>query len=206
MNKQEALKIVLNCSKLYHSNLQSRNLRYILQDKSKNFNSFEIIFESNNFLHLTGLNILNNKIKSSKDFYKFCLRNQLSISDFEFNQNGTTPRKLEILQALMQIHKNAKIVGDYNNIKKYLYTEKLIGTVNFCLGCVIKNNYYRPNTSLDEDIRDITIKQDRVAIILRKKIKECKYNEVTYMNKKIITEDRKELKEYCNRIGIDNIF
>ena len=201
MNKKIALKCVLDCSTLYHNNLENRNIIFILQDKSKKFSSIEITFLPDNFLHLTGLKLVNNKIKTASNFYTICLRKQLSISDFEFNSNGTTPKKLKILPLIMQIHKNAKIAGDYNDSKKDLKTKKLIGNINFCLGCV-KNNYYMPNTALNEDIRNITYNQERIVMILRKNIKDKEYNEITYINKKILNEDREALIKYCSSNNI----
>jgi len=185
MNKQNALKIILNCSKTYHENLENKNIMYIIQDKLGRITSLETVFLSRNFLHLTGLKIVNNKIKSSVDFYNLCLTKQLSISDIEFNSNGTTSKKVNILLLIMQIHKNAKIVGKYNNSKKYLSTKQLIGNINYCLGFIKEKNYYIPNTALEEDIRDIVEGQYKVLLILRKGVKEKKYREVTYINKNI---------------------
>ena len=131
MSKEEALKIILNCSQMYHQNLENKNVMYIIRDKLGKINYIETVFLSRNFLHLTGVKILNPKIKSSKDFYDVCLKKQLSILDFEFNSNGTTVKKLNILQSITQIHKNARIVGKYNNFKKYLFTDILIGSINW---------------------------------------------------------------------------
>lgn len=202
MSKQEALKIMLNCSKMYQQNLENKNILYIIQDRVGKLNYLEVTFLSRNFLHLTGIKILNSKIKSSTEFYNLCIKKQLSISDFEFNTNGTTIKKLDILPSVMQIHKTARIIGKYNNLKKYLSTEQLIGTINYCIGCVNENNYYIPNTVLKEDIRYIVEKQYRVMFILRKGIKDTKYNEITYKNKKIL-EDKQYLK-ICKKIELND--
>ena len=202
MSKEEALKIILNCSKMYHENLENKNILYIMQDKLEKISYLETVFLSRNFLHLTGVKISNKKIKSSSEFYDLCLKNQLSISDFEFNSNGTTAKKLNILQNIMQIHKISKMVGEYNGLKKYLYTEKLIGTVNYCIGCINKNNYYIPNTVLKEDIRDIIHNQYKVMFILRKEIKDKKYKEITYKNNKII--DANKYLKVCNKIALND--
>lgn len=194
MSKQEALNIILNCSKMYQENLENKNILYIIQDKLGKISYLETTFLSRNFLHLTGVKILNSKIKSSTDFYNFCLKKQLSISDFKFNSNGTTTKKLNILQSIMQIHKNAKIIGKYNKLKKYLSTEILIGGINACIGCIKQKNYYIPNTVLKEDIRNIVEEQYKVIFILRKEVKDKKYNEITYRNKK--SNRRKKLSKF----------
>lgn len=36
MTKKQALNIVLNCSKIYHNNLEGKNLAIISEDKNKN--------------------------------------------------------------------------------------------------------------------------------------------------------------------------
>lgn len=203
MSKEEALKIILNCSKIYHQNLENRNIMYIVEDKLGEVSYLETIFLSSNFLHLTGVKILNPKIKSSIDFYNFCLKKQLSISDFEFKSNGTTIKKLNILQSIMQIYKNAKIVGKYNNLKKYLSTEILIGGINCCIGYIKEKNYYIPNTVLKEDIRDIIEEQFKVIYILRKEIREKKYNEITYINKKFLNQ--KQDKTIYKKIELNGI-
>jgi len=92
MSKEEALKVILSCSKIYHDNLENKNLLYILEDRLGKISCLEAVFLSRNFLHLTGVKISNKKIKSSSEFYHLCLKNQLSISDFEFNSNGTTTK------------------------------------------------------------------------------------------------------------------
>ena len=66
--------------------------------------------------------------------------------------------KLSVLSQIMNIHKTAKMVGDYDNTKSVLFTEKIVGTVTACVGFVREGNYYLPNTTLREDIRTITVR------------------------------------------------
>lgn len=101
IKKEEALKIILKCCKLYHCNLENKNVMFIVQDKRKDIHYLEMLFLASNFLHLTGINIINKKIKSSTDFYNLCLKNQITVSDFKFNSNGTTSMKLQILPQII---------------------------------------------------------------------------------------------------------
>lgn len=158
---------------------------FIVQDKRKDMHYLEMLFLASNFLHLTGINIINKKIKSSTDFYNLCLKNQITVSDFKFNSNGTTSMKLQILPQIIQIQKICKMTGDYNNTKLYLSTQKLVGNVNICMGFIKKGNYYIPNTALKEDIRNITTEQAKIIAIMVKNIKDVKYKEITYLNKNI---------------------
>ena len=185
MDKKEALKIILNCAKIYKQNLENKNLLIVLETKNKQIKYFETIFLPRNYLHLTGIKIINKKIKSSIDFYNLCLKNKLKISDFEFNSNGTTPLKLQILPQIVNIQKVSKMVGNYNNIKPYLYTKKIIGNINVCLGFIKQNKYYIPNTVLKEDIRNITQEQAKVIAIMIKCTKEKAYKNITYLSKNV---------------------
>lgn len=185
IKKEEALRIILKCCKLYHSNLENKNVMFIVQDKRKDIHYLEMLFLTSNFLHLTGINITNKKIKSSTDFYNLCLKNQITVSDFKFNSNGTTSMKLQILPQIIQIQKICKMTGDYNNTKLYLSTQKLVGNVNICMGFIKKGNYYIPNTALKEDIRNITTEQAKIIAIMVKNVKDAKYKEITYLNKNI---------------------
>ena len=44
MTKQEALNIVLNCSKIYHKNLENRNVIFIYQKEYKKYDYIETNF------------------------------------------------------------------------------------------------------------------------------------------------------------------
>lgn len=72
-----------------------------------------------------------------------------------------------------------------------LKTDVLVGTTrNAILGLkfISKNKIYVPNTILKEDIRKITHKRNRIIAIMKKDLKEERYSEFTYMNKKTSKE------------------
>jgi len=184
MKKDEAIRILTTCAEQYKKNLDNRNLLYIFDDNIK-IHHFESLFLPRHYLHLTGVKLLSSEIKSI-DFYRLCLRKQLSPSAFSFHENGTTEMKLSVLSQIMNIQKTAKMVGDYDNTKSVLFTEKIVGTVTACVGFVREGNYYLPNTTLREDIRTITVKpQKRILTILSKNIKDKQYSEITYLAKGI---------------------
>ena len=101
----------------------------------------------------------------------------------------------------MQIDKKARIVGDYNSQKLYLSTDKLIGNINMCLGFIKENNYYIANTALKEDIRNIVEEQGRIVLILKKNIKDKKYNEILYKNKNV---NQNEVNKIISNLEIRN--
>lgn len=202
MNKKEAIEIILNSAKIYHESLENKKIMIIFVSKQRRVEYIEAIFLPRHFLHLTGIKITNSDIKSSTEFYHLCLKNQLRISDFEFNSNGTTPLKLKTLPQILKIHKVTKMIGDYNNIKPYLSTQKIAGGIHACLGFKQEENYYIPNTALCEDIRNVTNIQSRVISILIRNIKDLKYKEITYISKDYSLEKILKNPEVKEKIDI----
>jgi len=142
MKKDEAIRILTTCALQYYSNLENKNILYIFIENGK-MNSFESLFLPRHFLHLTGVKIISRGVKST-EFYRLCLKSQLPKSVFTFHENGTTEMKLSVLPQIMNIHKTAKMVGDYDNAKSVLFTEKIVGTIRACVGFVREGNYYLP--------------------------------------------------------------
>lgn len=197
MNKTEALKVILETAKYYNENLENQRLLFIYE-KDKKLSYMETIFISRNFLHLTGVKIINKKIKSSLMFYNLCLKNKLKISDFEFSKDGTTIMKLKILNNIIKISKTAKMIGDYNYSKKYLNTEKLVGNIFGAIGFIEKDGYYITNTLLNEDIRTLTITRGKIIAILKRDRNEYKYKKILYIARNTRIEqllENKKLKD-----------
>ena len=187
MKKDEAIRILTSCAAHYSANLESKNVLYVFQ-KGKDLQSFEALFLPRHYLHLTGIKLLSKSIKST-DFYRLCLKRQLSPSVFTFHENGTTDMKLSVLSQIVNIHKTAKMVGDYDNTKSVLITEKIVGTVTACIGFVRDGNYYHPNTTLREDIRTISVNpQKRVLAIYTKENQNPRYTKCTYLAKNTTIE------------------
>lgn len=183
MKKEDAIRIISSCAKEYFKQLENRNLLFLFGTVQK-FDCFEAAFLPRNFLHLTGI-VLHSKGGSSS-FYDKCLSGKIGSNEFSFDKNGTTEMKLMVLPQLMQLYKSAKMIGAYNNSKSLLVTDKLVGTVSACMGFVKQDRFYVPNTSLKEDIRDITAKPpQRVLAIFRKDISADLYSSLTYIAKGI---------------------
>lgn len=181
MTKKEAIRTIIDCARLFHENLEGKNLLFIF-GTPQNPECFEAVFMPRHFLHLTGVFT---KLSSS-DFYDRCLRSRLSVSDFWMPKDGTAEMKLSVLPQLMRISKTAKMIGDYDSSKSLLYTEKLAGGVSACLGFVCDQGFYKPNTALREDIRNVSIKpQKRILAIYRKAIREPQYRELCFLQKGI---------------------
>lgn len=184
MKKEDVLPIVFSCADEYVKNLSDHKLLFICSNKHKNIYAVEVVFNSSNFLHMTGLKT--NGI-SAKDFLKRCVNRRLSIDDFDFSDDGTTPMKLQVLPMLMCKNLRANMIGNANENRPKLYTEKLAGNIQGCMGfkLVGANNKYIPNTVLKEDIRCCVAHADRIILTYRKHSFEASYSEIVYAAKKV---------------------
>ena len=153
MSNEVATKIIADCAKEYHNNLENQNLLIVFGSPDTP-SYFETVFLPSNFLHLTGVKPISDKASSSFAFYQKALSRKLNPNDFTLAENGMTERKLSVLPRLTKIYAMAKMVGDYNSVRSMLYTEKLAGNTTACLGFIFQDGFYIPNTALEEDIRN----------------------------------------------------
>jgi len=171
MDKKRAIRILTKSAELYKEHLEDQKLLFVygipsdinkqLKIHKRELNSldyYETAFHRYNFQHLTGVRIIGNRIASSIQFYEMCLSGRLMEDDFMFSSDGSTIQKLEILEHMMLIGKNAVMIGDFTDKGPKLYTEKAAGGIRGCIGFVEDKNtgLNVPNTLLNKDIRDIT--------------------------------------------------
>lgn len=198
--KTEAIAIVCQCAAKYHAELNERNLLFMCSDKHKQLFSFEFSFHRSNYMHLTGLKsgLSSSSKLFANDFYKKCLEHKLSPEDFDFAEDGTTHLKLAVLPKLVCKNLHASIIGNYDSSKPLLYTERIVGNVNACMGFIMdkKNSEYVPNTVIQEDIRNITSSTVQVVAAYRKGINAKLYEEMTYKSKKTDWESIKYPEKY----------
>lgn len=192
--KEDAIRIVTACAKLYEEHLAGKNLLFVCQNKHRVTTEIELSFDASNFLHLTGLKLKKQSTKTGEDesisakvFYEKCLSHKLSVRDFEFAPDGTTPLKLDVLPRMMCKNLSANMIGNYNGRNPKLFTEKLAGSTVACMGFVPTGSAKRlvPNTVLKADIRDYTENQLRVIAAFRKNVGESGYRELTYLAKNV---------------------
>ncbi|MDP4268293.1 MAG: PBECR4 domain-containing protein [Bacteroidota bacterium] len=203
MDKQDALKIIFDCAKLYKDNLEGKNLIFLSVLNKTKFNYIETKFLKSNYQHLTGVVVDENKI-SPNNFYRKCINQRLSINDFDFKSDGTTLLKLSVLPQLMNISKNCNMIGNFNGSKPKLYANKLAGNVRACLGLSKSGSYYVPVTALKEDVRDLIIEQERIVAILSKSISTKLYTHFLYSAKDVrIESDIPD--EILQKIDLENL-
>ena len=186
--KNDARRRVLNCAKQYQQNLLNKKLIIIYRERKDNsIRYIEVVFHERNYQHLTGLELIDKKgnvlCNQSMNFYRKCIENKLGLEEFRFKQDGTTQLKLAALPVLMDISKITKITGDYNNVRPYLFVDKVMGGVNFCLGLSREDNVYVPSSALLEDIKRLTDAPSQVLAILEKEVDEDIYSTVKHVAK-----------------------
>ena len=207
--KENARRTVLNCAKKYQQKLLNRKLLIIYREREDNLIHYiEVVFLERNFQHLTGLelidsngNVLHNQ---SVNFFRKCIENKLSVDEFQFKTDGTTQLKLQALPALMDLTKITKITGDYNNIRPYLYVDKVMGGVNFCLGLSKEDNLYVPSSALLEDIKKMSNNPSQVLAILEFDISEKKYSIIRHVAKGLNLNNISLSNQLNSMISLEN--
>ena len=186
--KEDARRRVLNCAKQYQQKLLNKKLIVIYRERQDNkIHYIEVIFHERNYQHLTGLELIDKDGKvlrnQSINFYRKCIENKLGLEEFRFKQDGTTHLKLAALPILMDITKITKITGDYNNVRPYLFVDKVMGGVNFCLGLSREEDVYVPSSALLENIKKLADSPSQVLAIFEKKTDEDIYSTVKHVAK-----------------------
>lgn len=199
MDKKQAIKILIDGAHLYKYNLVNKNM-LIVFDNNNSYTYIETLFLPRHFLHLTGIKTKGEN-RNASAFYKKCINKKLSLSEFDFKADGTTELKLGILLQLMRISNFSRMIGDYNNSKANLMTEKIVGTISLCLGFVKDGSYYVPNTALRQDTRELVVKTHRVVAIFSKATEDTKYSKLEYQAKKFNIDcifKNKEIKDLAD--------
>jgi hypothetical protein len=207
VNKNAAIRIITSCAKQYCENLANRNILFAFSE-NKTLRCFEALALPRHYLHLTGVDVTAKNLRSS-DFYKQCLTGQLPPSIFELKKDGTTEMKLSVLHQAMNIHKTAKMIGDFNWSKSELITDKIVGTVTACVGFQRDNDsgFYVPNTVLRQDIRNVVDNTaKRVLAIYRKDVMDKRYSLCTYQAKDVSLEFLLLSDELKNKIDTERIY
>ena len=122
MDKRRAIQIMTKAAQLYKENLEDQKVLFLyglpkevkkqLQEKRKILSlvqGYEVAFHRYNFLHLTGARLNKKTTVSAIHFYQKCLDKRLTENDFSFAKDGSTGQKLDILERMMLIKKNATV-------------------------------------------------------------------------------------------------
>ncbi len=201
MDKRRAIQIIVKAARLYHLNLEDQKILFLYGipsevEKQSNIErgrltairSYEVAFHRHNFLHLTGVRVHSSGIDSAIHLYEKCLANRLTQEDFYFAKDGSTVQKLDVLENMMGIKRNAMMIGDFTDRGLKLFTEKAAGNVCGCVGFVKDRNtgLNVPNTLLKKDIRDVVANPvQKVYAVFSKMYMDEKYSVVEKMDKNL---------------------
>lgn len=186
MNKKQAIAILNTSAQKFRDNLCGKKI-LVAYFECNLLNYIEIKIQNVHFQHLTG--VITPKLSPSM-FYSSILDGRLSPSDFYFKSDGTTLLKLQVLPQLMSFQKNASMIGDANNNRVRLMTEKVLGSTSSTIGLVKSNNgIYYPNTALKSDIREETYNIHKILLILSKSIREKEYSVIEKIGKGVSADE-----------------
>lgn len=201
MDKRRAIQIMTKAAQLYRDNLEDEKILFLyglpsevkmeLQTQNKILSSikgYEVAFHRYNFLHLTGVRLNKNVIASAIHFYEKCLDKRLTENDFSFAKDGSTGQKLDILENMMLLKKNATMIGEFTDKGPKLFAEKAAGNVCGCIGFVKDKNTRLnvPNTLLKKDIRDVIAQPAyKVFAVISKHYTDEKYSVFSILDKMI---------------------
>jgi len=221
MDKRRAIKIITKAAELYRDNLEDQKTLFLygipsevkkqLQTQGNVLSaikSYEVAFHGYNFLHLTGVELNKKNIASAIHFYQKCLDKRLSENDFTFAKDGSTSQKLDILESMMLIKKNATMIGEFTDKGPKLYAEKVAGNVCGCIGFVKDRNTKLnvPNTLLKKDIRDVTAQPVyKIFAVFSKHYTDVKYTQLIKCDKSIDFKICRFIEEIENQIEIDKL-
>ena len=202
MDKRRAVQIIVKAAGLYHLNLEDQKVLFLYGipskvekqlniegDRLSAIKSYEVVFHRYNFLHLTGVGANGSSVGSAIHFYEKCLANRLKEEDFYFAKDGSTVQKLEVLENMMGIKRNAMMIGDFTDRGPKLFTEKAAGNVCGCVGFVKDRNtgLNVPNTLLNKDIRDVVANPvQKVYAVFSKMYRDEKYSVIEKMDKSLV--------------------
>ena len=200
--KAEVVKLIHDCAVLYDNNLAEKNVIFATVH-SNNISVFETQFRARNYMHLTGVSSQLN----SNLFFRAAFNNRLSTNDITLSPDGKTELKLDVLPQLMNIHRLARMIGDYNSSRPLLVADKFAGTVTMALGFLRVNDLYIPNTALKLDVRDITRQatQHRIIAIFVKPRKDALYKQLSYMAKGITIDDNEIILNLSKKVDFKNL-
>ncbi len=195
ISKEMAVNTAIKCGKDYGIKLANTRLLILYRDRTSNLlKHIEVLFRPSNFQHLTGLQLINGnggiRENCAIEFYRRCIdRPFITAAEISFKDDGTTPMKLGALPALMDLTKITRICGDYNNRKKNLEADAIVGGVNFSLALSLyegNREEYFPRSALLEDIRNLVVASSQVIAIFQKSIGDkTKYTKIKYVAKGI---------------------
>lgn len=199
MKKEKILKILNQSLNQYKEHFLNYSIIFIYEE-NKVLKWKKTQYVKSNFFHLTGLD---SPIKDKNVLYDKIINNQLSEEEFDKKNEGTTLQKLKVILGMHRILYGPSIIGDANRfIGVHLSPDDVVGKHDIVMG--FKRGF--PQTLLNKNINQCTIKSHKTLFVLRKNLNDKKYNELLYIQKDINIHILKTIeKDLRNKIDFEKI-
>lgn len=185
-NKKEFLRSqIISASRVYRDNLAGKVFLYVYEDSY-----FEVVFQTNRFLHLTGVD----SYLSAQDFYKKATHAKLTTGQIQFNESHayTTAKKKLSCLALLPSLTNSTVCMVKSMTTVTLTYKVGVTNLDFTLGLtentdlsgVKINDWFTPRTLRVKDKAiDNSDSAAFIDFIFCKNASNDKYEIITYADK-----------------------
>lgn len=175
---------ILNKSAKSYSAFENKILLFIYKlSKTDNYQSYEIQFRAENFMHLCGIQ---SKNMSAKEFYISCLQKTISIDDCNpSNYRNNMLSKIEIINDMLDF-KHAKIykIAEKNTTTMYNDFEMATGNNIGLIGYDKHGIFPRPTTLLIGALSNYCTNENKIIFILEKTKIDQRYKNLIFEIKK----------------------
>ena len=207
--KEEAIVCVMSNAKIYKKKLENENMLVIYKVNNTDFSYIEIVFEGNNYQHLTGVELIDEHGNildlQAENFYRKCLENRLGCEEILLKKDGTTHLKLEALPSIMNVYSVTKITGDHNGKQPLLCFDKTIGNINVCLGIRLGNDgFYHPVSALKKDIKELSNNPLQVIAVFTKSNRDEIFSRIRHVTKGVNIRNLNFSEDILNKINLND--
>lgn len=138
-----------------------------IYERDNLYHALKIEFLRENFFHLLAIDTT----LSFNEFFDLCLQDKLKeyqVSLAKGKKLKDVIEKLDNFWIIENIKTASSLIGNYNNSRISLKTNKLIGNLYSVVGFVKNKRKLVPNTSLSLSIKELSNKQFKILMILEK--------------------------------------
>ena len=201
MISQICLQSIYDAIKVYNKRQGRKYLIAYRANCEKPFEFCEIILKKENFWHLVGTSISQNKDTDKDLLFDKCLSGDDISESLEYTRRSDdVERKTKVFIKIFDFVSNAKElrITKTDNSPEIAMFNLGAGTVHGVIGYTNTNSGFVPKTTQEKSIFKINPNaNDKINIILSKKIGEAEYNKLEYViSKKAKNEILDELRRY----------
>lgn len=201
MISQICLQSIYDAIKVYNKRQGRKYLIAYRANSKKPFEFCEIILKKENFWHLVGTSISQNKDIDKDLLFEKCLSEDDISESLEYTRRSDdVERKTKVFIKIFDFVSNAKelrIIKTDNSPEIAMFNLGA-GTVHGVIGYTSTSSGFVPKTTQEKSIFKINPNaNDKINIILSKEIGEAEYNKLEYViSKKSKNEILDELRRY----------